>query len=673
GWWQRQQAQPYPQPAAAISPENAAQVVQLARWTQDRVLGDGFVLSWSPSGRWLMIRSTKGLRLYEGDNFSDYQTVETGEHPVLSPNEKLVASAINPTGTIRLSELETGRTVYEWKPHSTTISSLWFAGQVLFSRDEDRNLVATDITTNPPTELLRISDVSGGIYTSSDSSRLIEINTDFSKQPPTQQIRVCRVNEGQCEMGAGDDVGGLIVDISENFTEQEGAILFWKGDNRLVATNMQGEEISTLGVYTETDRLPAAFLSPNGTYAIADDKIWRVSDGQVIATAEMLAQKMGEDEPLPLYWARFSPDERYLLIIRHPLNNLNNNVLVDLNNLGITQLANPKPLRMGTIVSRSNFRPDSQRMALVGEIGMGGKIQVYKLPDAHLMGEIDADTATAVLGLAFTPEGQLAVMYPGMFQVRSLEGEILYTIQHTAGLDFVFARDGIYWQNENKYRFTPYDTARSARNLEFTLPPTSGSITRVYSNLNTARGSFFAVSNDGNLWAFEQMVDHESSVLLYRAEELEPDHHITLSEQLDSGLLFAPDASLLAAGLEKGVLLLSTSDLSVVRQKTLEEEITGLTFSPDSRILAITTDAGKVYLWDVGADTLVSFETGANHSSVPSFSPDGSLLSLVVPDGVQIWDVSNRQVLRTLDATDVVSIAFSPDQRLLAAGTKYDT
>ena len=139
-----------------------------------------------------------------------------------------------------------------------------------------------------------------------------------------------------------------------------------------------------------------------------------------------------------------------------------------------------------------------------------------------------------------------------------------------------------------------------------------------------------------------------------------------------SELVFAPDSSLLAVGLEKDVILLSIPDMNIVGQQTTENEITGLAFGPDGKAIAIATESAQVLLWNFERGTLERLDTQAEKNRTPTFSADGRLLAIVVPDGIQLRDVSARQLLRTLEAPGVVSLAFSPDQKLLVAGAEED-
>jgi WD40 repeat protein len=105
-------------------------------------------------------------------------------------------------------------------------------------------------------------------------------------------------------------------------------------------------------------------------------------------------------------------------------------------------------------------------------------------------------------------------------------------------------------------------------------------------------------------------------------------------------------------------------------------------FSPEGRLLAVGEADGVVQLWNPA--------TGAQVATLPgrftlvwslAFSPDGRLLAAGVQDGTdsatatgttRVWDVASGALVATLpqdsDPAAVLSVAFSPDGRLLASG-----
>ena len=674
---------PVPQPVAAISPENADRVVQLARWIQDRVSYEGSP-GWSPQGTWLFVPSTTGVRLYSNDNFAHYRLIETGTHPVFSPDEKFIASTVNPPGTIRLTDVQSGDTIREWRPHNAAITDLWFIGNILLSRDENNVIIASDFTADPPAELLRTQTGGGKIFTLPDLNTLIEINTDLDQQPPTQQIQICRIAENKCEGGTNVDMGldGLLLGISPNFNEGRGIVVIWKNYGEVVVLDSFGQGISTLGIYTDTTRLPHVRISPRGTYVVIGNEIRRAQDGQVIATGETLANQLGRDYPVHIDGVSFSPDERYLAIGRSPIDCL----LLNLENGEIYSL---KPPTIGSgKLPPPVFRPDSQEVMLA-IIGPGGNIRVFSTADGRMKGEIDANAGSAVLRMAFTTAGDLAVLYPAELQVRSLhDGQILRTIRHNAGLDVALMEDGFYslndsFRNEVEYQFTPYTTQQPSRKMvvqRASEEETGYNLAINYVDFHVSRSFLFTFSPD-HRYLIREAVHKDSDwsrkssiVVLYDMDRPE-----SLRTALPrpggkhfSKLLLAPDSSLLAIGLEKEVILLSIPDMNIVEQHTTESEITGLAFAPDGKTIAIATDSAQFLLWNFERGTLERLDTRAEKNYQPAFSADGRLLAIAVPDGIQLWDVSDRQLLRTLEIPAVLSLAFSPDQKLLVAGTRQD-
>jgi WD40 repeat protein len=501
------------------------------------------------------------------------------------------------------------------------------------------------------------------------------VERDLDQQPPTQQVQICKFAEKRCEIGMLD---GLLLGKSPNIG---GIAVILKNNGEVIAVDPSGQEISTLGIYTDTTNLPNVHISPRGTYVVIGNEIRRVQDGQVIATGETFAQKVGQDIPVDLDLLIFSPDEHYLAVrdVGIP-----RGFLLNLENREIYLLRLPEA-SMGTF-SSPTFRPDSQEV-MFPVVGPGVSIPVFSTADGSVKGEIDANSGSAVLRMAFTSAGDLAVLYPAELQVRSLrDGQILQTIRHNAGLSVALMENGFYSQNRSpdydkiEYIFTPYNTQQPSRKMAFQQVSEETGFVTVYSDLDVSRGPLFAFSPDHRYLIREvsHMASPESistEVVLYEVDRPDPLRTALRRPSSPSGLsslVFAPDSSLIAVGLEKDVILLSIPDMNIVGQQTTENEITGLAFAPDGKTIAITTESAQVLLWNFERGTLEQLDTQAKKNRTPTFSSDGRLLAIVVPDGIQLWDVSARQLLRTLEASDVVSLAFSPDQKLLVAGAEED-
>ena len=97
--------------------------------------------------------------------------------------------------------------------------------------------------------------------------------------------------------------------------------------------------------------------------------------------------------------------------------------------------------------------------------------------------------------------------------------------------------------------------------------------------------------------------------------------------------------------------------------------VNSLAFSPDGRTLASGEANGTIQLWNIPPTIL----TGNGSISSIAFSPDGHILASANNGAVQLWDVANPLSARPLGQLPkarkqrVVSLAFSPDSKILAA------
>jgi WD40 repeat protein len=137
------------------------------------------------------------------------------------------------------------------------------------------------------------------------------------------------------------------------------------------------------------------------------------------------------------------------------------------------------------------------------------------------------------------------------------------------------------------------------------------------------------------------------------------------------GLAISPDSTTLASGYWDIVTLwnmLSGDRVAVLRGAG--RYVGGLSFSHDGRLLAATTDAGGIQLWDVhrrASKWSINIEGGA--VSDPVFSPDDRYLAVGIYATGTAWliDVSTGKVADSAKVSDLGcgSVAFSPDGRTL--------
>ncbi len=128
------------------------------------------------------------------------------------------------------------------------------------------------------------------------------------------------------------------------------------------------------------------------------------------------------------------------------------------------------------------------------------------------------------------------------------------------------------------------------------------------------------------------------------------------------------------------------SGKQVSARQLLVDGVAGVAFSPDGRLIAVTSSKGGLRVWEV--DSRREVLTLPNKGWLVAFSPDGRRLMMEnwekIAEGVRsnfkgldIWDLQAGQVLLTLKVPEAVGVlwdmAFSPKGRLIAAATRENS
>ncbi len=114
----------------------------------------------------------------------------------------------------------------------------------------------------------------------------------------------------------------------------------------------------------------------------------------------------------------------------------------------------------------------------------------------------------------------------------------------------------------------------------------------------------------------------------------------------------------------------------LIASKTLQDptsKIISLALSPDEHMLAIGCDDGKIVLWNISTDKTKLFSAHNGGVNTIAFSRDGTkfvsggyVSRFKIWDSVKVWETA-KTIYTFPEATNTVSVAFSPDNETVAA------
>jgi WD40 repeat protein len=136
---------------------------------------------------------------------------------------------------------------------------------------------------------------------------------------------------------------------------------------------------------------------------------------------------------------------------------------------------------------------------------------------------------------------------------------------------------------------------------------------------------------------------------------------------------FSPDGKTLASvGTDRFVKLWSVATGKETKAVRCEIEERGhVAYSPDGKMLVVTGEKGKARIFDaMGEKELGTIELNYAWPAA-AFSPNSKLLAVGSVASVRIYDTAEFKEIAELKghASGVVSLAFSPDGKLLASGS----
>ena len=150
---------------------------------------------------------------------------------------------------------------------------------------------------------------------------------------------------------------------------------------------------------------------------------------------------------------------------------------------------------------------------------------------------------------------------------------------------------------------------------------------------------------------------------------------------IDEAGVLRQSAAVTALAVSNGVLAAGSPDGTVrvwrlatgsSRSWQVRGRVSSLAFSPDGRLLLVTSRDRRARVIDVPSGRIVMTLAHSGFVNAAAFSPDGRLIATAGQDhNARIWDVRGGRLLHTLYGArgGLTAITFSPDGKLLATAS----
>lgn len=182
------------------------------------------------------------------------------------------------------------------------------------------------------------------------------------------------------------------------------------------------------------------------------------------------------------------------------------------------------------------------------------------------------------------------------------------------------------------------------------------------------------ISPDGHWMAAN---DPNGSIQIYETQEFSPSERIATQGQAVNGLAWSPDGDQLAAACKDGRIFICNFPFDNQPRwiEAHDGEAKSVVFDPESRTIYSCGDDHLAKQFDLATGKLErEFRIHSRAVEQLSLSHNGRFLATVSSDqSLAIWNVENGKLLHHVQPSNgrMVCVAFSPDDRLIAAGSIY--
>ena len=574
----------------------------------------------------------------------------------VSPNGRIIASG-GVDQSVKLWDVESGLELRTLRGHSTAVQTLAFSpdGRLLASGATDAAIHFWEVSSGRIVRTLQGHELTvTSLAFSADGRTLVSGGMD-------QTIRVWDVETGQQRQSLLTDDKAIYKGLVLMALSRDGRTIFSGGEIVKVWDAATGRQLRILRERAVGKPQPdlALALSPDEKTLAVYGKGLNLLDvvtGQTLWTA---TPQFGLESLV------FSPDGKTLV-------GAGSEII-------FWEAATGREIRRLTEISdfgKLAFSPDGKFLVLAGNSTKEFAIHLLDAATGQSIRKLTGHTSP-ITSIAFSADGRTLasgrrtnIARPDTVKLWDTStGQMVRTLSGNS-----LAVNDVAFSNDNR-------TLLAGAGIEIRLwDATTGQLIRLIKD-NPRQADALAISPDGLTLASG---DRNGSIKLWDAKTGQSTHLLRGHATAVYALGFSPDGKVLASGGHDNAVKLWNVATGQLLQ-TLSghtNRLYAVAFSPDGRTLASSGLYQQVNLWDSQTGqllkTLPTFPTGASFRvSSLAFSPDGkSLAGGVIPllndvGGVLLWDVATGARRTHLkEASDVSSVAFNADGRIVAAGTQ---